>query len=143
MMKEMRAHFPVRNVLIQQSLDMFGVRRDEDGKIIFPRNSDNRFPVGRIRKRLVARGWRGERLNQEVARIVAGPDQRDAHRELGYSIIFPYGWERKQLTPEMQRMFSRKTGRRVLIVLDELNQYLAPVKRQKLSEDNGETPEVS
>lgn len=143
MMKEMRAHFPVRNVLIQQSLDMFGVRRDEDGKIIFPRNSDNRFPVGRIRKRLAARGWRGERLNQEVARIVAGPDQRDAHREPGYSIIFPYGWERKQLTPEMQRMFSRKTGRRVLIVLDESNQYLAPVKRQKLSEDNGETPEVS
>ncbi|QNQ22900.1 hypothetical protein HF650_24330 (plasmid) [Kosakonia sp. SMBL-WEM22] len=143
MMKEMRSHFPVRNVLIQQSLDMFVVRRDEDGKIMFPRNSDNRFPVGRIRKRLAAWGWRGERLNQEVARIVAGPDHRDAHREPGYSIIFPYGWERKQLTPEMRRMFPRKTGRRVLIMLDELNQYLAPVKRQKLSEDNGETPEVS
>lgn len=57
MIKEMHGHFPVLNVLIQQSLDMFGVRRDDDGKIIFPRNSDNRFPVGRIRKRLAA--WAG------------------------------------------------------------------------------------
>ncbi|EAS2903839.1 hypothetical protein DTC83_25500 [Salmonella enterica] len=35
---------------------------------------DKRFPVARIRKRLAAYGWRGERLNKEVARIVAGPD---------------------------------------------------------------------
>ncbi|MCU1795458.1 hypothetical protein CUU52_21035 [Pectobacterium polaris] len=38
-------------------------------------------------------------------------------------IIFPYGWEQKQLTREMRRMFPRKTGRRVLIILDELHQF--------------------
>lgn len=45
------------------------------------------------------------------------PDRRD------YSIIFPYGWEKQQLTREMLRMFPRKTGRRVLIMLDELHQF--------------------
>ncbi|MUA41823.1 hypothetical protein GNF00_18385, partial [Klebsiella pneumoniae] len=38
-------------------------------------------------------------------------------------IIFPYGWEKKQLTREMRRMFPRKTGRRVLIMLDELHHF--------------------
>lgn len=32
-------------------------------------------------------------------------------------------WEKKQLTREMRRMFPRKTGRRVLIMLDELHQF--------------------
>ncbi|MCJ3087087.1 hypothetical protein LN031_27450, partial [Klebsiella pneumoniae] len=40
-----------------------------------------------------------------------------------YNIIFPYGWEKKQLTREMRRMFPRKTGRRVLIMLDELHHF--------------------
>lgn len=90
---------------------MSGVKRNEDGTLLFPRHSDKRFPIARIRKRLAAYGWRGERLNKEVARIVAGPD------------IFPYGWEKKQLTREMRRMFPRKTGRRVLIMLDELHHF--------------------
>lgn len=72
MLKTMREHFPVRTVVIEQSLDMFGVQRNEDGTLLFPRHSDKRFPVARIRKRLAAYGWRGERLNKEVARIVAG-----------------------------------------------------------------------
>ncbi|EEM2539805.1 hypothetical protein C3N85_23810 [Salmonella enterica subsp. enterica serovar Morehead] len=45
------------------------------------------------------------------------PERRD------YSIIFPYGWEKKQLTREMRRMFPRKTGRRALIMMDELHQF--------------------
>ena len=81
----------------------------------------NCHPIARIRKRLAAYGWRGERLNKEVARIVAGPDIYAERNE--YSIIFPYGWEKKQLTREMRRMFPRKTGRRVLIMLDELHHF--------------------
>ncbi|EBJ4207051.1 hypothetical protein DUG12_26135, partial [Salmonella enterica] len=44
MMKTMREHFPTRTVVIEQSLDMFGVKRNEDGTLLFPRHSDKRFP---------------------------------------------------------------------------------------------------
>lgn len=107
MMKTMREHFPARTVVIEQSLDMSDTKRNEDGTLLFPRHSDKRFPIARIRKRL--------------ARIVAGPDILPERRD--YSIIFPYGWEKKQLTREMRRMFPRKTGRRALIMLDELHQF--------------------
>lgn len=121
MMESLREYFPAQTVMIRQSLDMFGVKRNEDGTLLFPRHSDKNFPIARIRKRLAAFGWRGERLNNEVARIVAGPD--DTSIQTGnYNIIFPYGWEKKQLTREMRRMFPRKSGRRVLIMLDELHQ---------------------
>lgn len=53
-------------------------------------------------------GWRGERLNEEVARIVADTDVFPERRD--YSIIFLYGQEQKQLTREMRRMFPRNTG---------------------------------
>ncbi|EMZ8855336.1 hypothetical protein ABE783_005103 [Salmonella enterica] len=121
MMKTMHELFPMRTVVIEQSLDMFGVKRNEDGTFLFPRHFDKRFPVARIRKRLAAYGWRGERLNKEVARIVAGPDIFAERSEC--SIIFPYGWEKQQLTREMRRMFPRNTGRRVLIMLDEFHQF--------------------
>ncbi|RDU34596.1 hypothetical protein CCS48_00130, partial [Salmonella enterica subsp. enterica serovar Enteritidis] len=55
MLKTMREHFPVRTVVIEQSLDMFGVKRNEDGTLLFPRHSDKRFPVARIRKGTVAK----------------------------------------------------------------------------------------
>ncbi|EAT2030507.1 hypothetical protein EZK16_23665 [Salmonella enterica] len=119
MMKFMRELFPARTVVVEQSLDMLGIKRNEDGTLLFPRPSDKRFPVGRIRKRLATYGWRGERLNKEVARIVAGPDILPERRDA--SIIFPYGWEKKQLTREMRRMFPRKSGRRVMIIWDELH----------------------
>ncbi|EBN4581395.1 hypothetical protein DSP73_22160 [Salmonella enterica] len=109
MMKTMREYFPTRTVVFEQSLDMFGITLGKDGKLIFPRHSDKRFPIGRIHKRLTSYGWRGDRLNQEVARIVAGPDIFPERSD--YSIIFPYGWERNQLTPETRRMFPRKSGR--------------------------------
>lgn len=51
----------------------FGIKRNEGGTLLFHRHSDKRFPIARIRKRLAAYGWRGERLNKEVALIVAGP----------------------------------------------------------------------
>ncbi|MGS8561298.1 hypothetical protein ACFKPZ_25200, partial [Salmonella enterica subsp. enterica serovar Weslaco] len=57
----------------------------------------------------------------EVARIVVGPDILPDRRD--YSIIFPYGWEKQHLTREMRRMFPRKTGRRVLIMMDELHHF--------------------
>lgn len=139
-MNKMQGHFPVRKVLIRQSLDMFGVKRGEDGTLVFPCHSDKRFPVGRIRKRLASYGWRGERLNQEVARIVAGPDDKAGQGEHEYSIIFPYGWERKQLTRAMRRMFPRKSGRRVLIMLDELHLFSDSGKRQSHLPENDDTP---
>lgn len=84
-MKTMREHFPSRTVVIEQSLNMLGIKRNEDGMLLFPRHFDKRFPVTRIRKRLAAYGWRGDRLNKEVARIVAGPDILPDRR----GIIFP------------------------------------------------------
>lgn len=143
MMNKMHGHFPARQVLIRQSLDMFGVKRGEDGTLVFPRHSDKRFPVGRIRKRLASYGWRGERLNQEVARIVAGPDDKAGQGGHEDSIIFPYGWERKQLTRAMRRMFPQRTGRRVLIMLDELHLLFDPEKRQAHLPENDDTPEES
>lgn len=110
---------------------MFGITLGKDGKLIFPRHSDKRFPIGRIRKRLTSYGWHGDRLKQEVARIVAGPD------------IFPYGWERNQLTPEMRRMFPRKSGRRVLIMPDEFHSFHYSRDRQIFSPESDEAPEVS
>lgn len=121
MMESLREYFPRQTVTIPQSLDMFGVKRNEDGTLLFPRHSYRNFPIARIRKRLAAFGWRGERLNNEVARIVAGPDDKSIQTG-NYIIIFPYGWEKRQLTREMRRMFPRKSGRRVLIMLDELHQ---------------------
>lgn len=91
------------------------------GLPLYTGGADKRFPIARIRKRLAAYGWRGERLNKEVARIVAGPDIFAERSE--YSIIFPYGWEKKQPTREMRRMFPRNTGRRVLIMLGEYHQF--------------------
>ncbi|MJM35607.1 hypothetical protein DNV69_26280, partial [Salmonella enterica subsp. enterica] len=109
-LKIIHTGFSCRSATLIQSLEDSGIKRGDDGELIFPRHSDKRFPIGRIRKRLASYGWRGDRLNQEVARIVAGPDIFPERSD--YSIIFPYGWERNQLTPEMRRMFPRKRGRR-------------------------------
>ncbi|ECG6597803.1 hypothetical protein E2Q30_15560 [Salmonella enterica subsp. enterica serovar Poona] len=51
-------------------------------------------------------------------------------RQGEWRAIFPYGWEKKQLTCEMRRMFPRKTGRRVLIMLDELHQFIDSREKQ-------------
>lgn len=45
--------FPLRTVVIEQSLDMFGVKRNEDGTLLFPRHSNKRFPRFRMIDRFV------------------------------------------------------------------------------------------
>lgn len=65
-----------------------------------------------------------QRTEERFGHRIILPDRRD------YSIIFPYGWEKKQLTREMRRMFPRKTGRRVLIMLDELHQFIDSREKQ-------------
>lgn len=77
------------------------------GTLLFPRHSEKRFPV---------------------ARIITGPDILPERRD--YSIIFPYGWEKKQLTHEMRQMFPRKTGLCTLIMLDELHQFFDSREKQ-------------
>lgn len=76
-----------------------------------------------------------------MARIVAGPDILPERND--YSIIFPYGWERNQLTPEMRRMFPRRTGRRVLLMLDEFHYIHDARERQTFAPESDEAPEVS
>ncbi|EAN2294121.1 hypothetical protein E0Y77_21890 [Salmonella enterica subsp. enterica serovar Miami] len=140
-LKTIHTGFSCGSATLIQSLEDFGIKRGDDGELIFPRHSDKRFPIGRIRKRLASYGWRGDRLNQEVARIVAGPDIFPERSD--YSIIFPYGWERNQLTPEMRRMFPRKTGRRVLLMLDEFHYIHDARERQTFAPESDEAPEVS
>ncbi|EHE7768614.1 TPA_asm: hypothetical protein G4P47_004555 [Salmonella enterica subsp. enterica serovar Javiana] len=140
-LKTIHTGFSCGSATLIQSPEDFGVKRGGDDELIFPRHSDKRFPIGRIRKRLASYGWRGERLNQEVARIVTGPDIFPVRS--GYSIIFPYGWERNQLTPEMRRMFPRKSGRRVLIMPDEFHSFHYSRDRQILSPESDEAPGVS
>ncbi len=38
MMKTMRKYFPTRTLVIEQSLDMFAIKRNEDGTLLFPRH---------------------------------------------------------------------------------------------------------
>ncbi|EBF1295133.1 hypothetical protein C6120_17880 [Salmonella enterica] len=140
-LKTIHTGFSCGSATLIQSLEDFVVKRGDDGELIFPRHSDKRFPIGRIRKRLASYGWRGERLNHEVARIVAGPDIFPERSD--YSIIFPYGWERNQLTPEMRRMFPRKSGRRVLIMPDEFHSFHYSRECQTFSPESDETPGVS
>ncbi|ECK6594149.1 hypothetical protein FR110_23190 [Salmonella enterica] len=140
-LKTIHTGFSCGSATLIQSLEDFGIKRGDDGELIFPHHSDKRFPIGRIRKRLASYGWRGDRLNQEVARIVAGPDIFPERSD--YSIIFPYGWERNQLTPEMRRMFPRKTGRRVLLMLDEFHYIHDARERQTFAPESDEAPEVS
>ena len=45
MMKTMREHFPARTVVIEQSLDMFGIKRNEDRTLLFPVTPINVFPL--------------------------------------------------------------------------------------------------
>ncbi|EDJ5809041.1 hypothetical protein GFE35_21390 [Salmonella enterica] len=139
--KTIHTGFSCGSATLIQSPEDFGIKRGDDGELIFPRHSDKRFPIGRIRKRLASYGWRGDRLNQEVTRIVAGPDIFPERSD--YSIIFPYGWERNQLTPEMRRMFPRKSGRRVLIMPDEFHSFHYSRDRQILSPESDKAPGVS
>lgn len=92
-MKITLEHFPSQTVVIEKSMEIFGITRNEDETLLFPRHYDKRFPIKHVRRRLVAYGWRGERLNKEMTRIVASPDILAERTDC--SIVFSYGWEKQ------------------------------------------------
>lgn len=83
--------------------------------------SDPRIPRTRLRRYLGQYGLRGEALNREVRRIVAGPERRDSTLQVGIYYTWPYGWEPADFTPMMRRIFRGKRTRHVML-FDELPQ---------------------
>lgn len=84
--------------------------------------SDPRMPRTRLRRYLSQYGLRGEALNREVRRIVAGPERRAHSVPEGLYYTWPYGWEPADFTPMMRRIFRGKRTRH-LIVIDEAALY--------------------
>ncbi|EIP3952752.1 hypothetical protein LSB85_004655, partial [Salmonella enterica] len=120
-----------------QSLEDIGITKAADGSLIYPRRSDKRFPVGRVRRALTSYGWRGEKLRKELDRIVAGPDvrNRETFDVSDARVVYPYGWEKRELTREMRRMFPRNSGKRNMLVLDELHLFFNRKLVQDFSDD--------
>lgn len=81
--------------------------------------SDPRMPRTRLRRYLGQYGLRGEALNREVRRIVAGPERRDNTLKDGIYFTWPYGWEPADFTPMMRRIFHGKSTRHVMM-FDEM-----------------------
>ena len=77
--------------------------------------SDPRMPRTRLRRYLGQYGLRGEALNREVRRIVAGPERRDSKVKDGIYYTWPYGWEPCDFTPMMRRIFRGKRTRHVMM----------------------------
>ncbi|PLM62172.1 hypothetical protein CWM85_14945 [Klebsiella michiganensis] len=77
--------------------------------------SDPRMPRTRLRRYLGQYGLRGEALNREVRRIVAGPERRDSKLKDGIYYTWPYGWEPCDSTPMMRRIFRGKRTRHVMM----------------------------
>ena len=77
--------------------------------------SDPRMPRTRLRRYLGQFGLRGETLNREVRRIVAGPERRDNTLQAGIYNTWPYGWEPADFTPMMRRIFRGKRIRHVMM----------------------------
>lgn len=80
-----------------------------------------RMPRTRLRRYLGQYGLRGEALNREVRRIVAGPERRDSTLQEGIYHTWPYGWEPADFTPMMRRIFKGKRTCHVML-FDELPQ---------------------
>lgn len=83
--------------------------------------TDPRMPRKRLRRYLGQYGLRGEALNKEVRRIVAGPERPDNILKSGIYYTWPYGWEPADFTPMMRRIFRGKCTRH-LMMFDELAQ---------------------
>lgn len=81
--------------------------------------SDPRMPRTRLRRYLGQYGLRGEALNREVRRIVAGPERPDNMLKAGIYFTWPYGWEPADFTPVMRRIFRGKRTRHVMM-FDEM-----------------------
>lgn len=99
--------------------------------------SDPRMPRTRLRRYLGQYGLRGEALNREARRIVAGPERRDSKLQEGIYPTWPYGWEPGDFTPMMRRIFRGKRTRHVML-FDELPQLsgkpgLAGVNREMMA----------
>ena len=77
--------------------------------------SDPRMPRTRLRRYLGQYGLRGEALNREVRRIVAGPERRDNTLKDGIYFTWPCGWEPADFTPMMRRIFHGKSTRHVMM----------------------------
>lgn len=77
--------------------------------------TDPRMPRTRLRRYLGQYGLRGEALNREVRRIVAGPERRDSKLKDGIYYTWPYGWEPCDFTPMMRRIFRGKRTRHVMM----------------------------
>ncbi|ENL0638814.1 TPA: hypothetical protein ACGSSW_005413 [Klebsiella pneumoniae] len=90
---------------------------DDNGNV----KSDPRMPRTRLRRYLGQYGLRGEALNREVRRIVAGPERRDSKLKDGIYYTWPYGWEPCDFTPMMRRIFRGKRTRHVMMS-DEMPQ---------------------
>ncbi|EOM7671316.1 hypothetical protein ACNCQC_004601 [Escherichia coli] len=80
-----------------------------------PLGNDARFPRSRLRKTLRRYRYRGEALKAEVERIMRGPGLTPA---AGACVIYPYGWQKHQMTRLMKRIF-HGLGRPQLLVMDE------------------------
>ena len=81
--------------------------------------SDPRMPRTRLRRYLGQYGLRGEALNREVRRIVAGPERRNNTLNAGIYYTWPYGWEPADFTPMMRRIFRGKRTRHMMM-FDEM-----------------------
>lgn len=82
--------------------------------------TDPRMPRTWLRRYLGQYGLRGEALNREVRRIVAGPERRDNTVKDGIYCTWPYGWEPADFTPMMRRIFKGKQTRH-LMMFDEVS----------------------
>lgn len=82
--------------------------------------SDPWMPRTRLRRYLGQYGLRGEALNREVRRIVAGPGRRENAISDGVYFTWPYGWEPADFTPMMRRIFKGKQTRH-LMMSDEVS----------------------
>ncbi|PVZ84225.1 hypothetical protein C9426_24115 [Serratia sp. S1B] len=83
--------------------------------------TDPKLPHHRIRRYLSDFGFRGAALNAEVKRIVAGPEKHlSPEGHIWYT--YPYGWDDRQFTRSMRRIFKGR-GRRNILMMDEAHLF--------------------
>lgn len=96
------------------------------------------FTEERLRRNLKRYRFRGEALEQELQRIVRGPEiKRLEDVVTGDVELYPFGWPKTKMTRLMKRIFHGR-GRRMLLVYDEawhLMQHLdlEPVRHHRYS----------
>jgi hypothetical protein len=107
MLKNLR-HENATFINVTQSVENFKRKNDY---------TDPKLPHHRIRRYLSDFGFRGAALNAEVKRIVAGPEKHiSPEGHIWYS--YPYGWDERQFTRSMKRIFKGR-GKRNILMMDE------------------------